>query len=188
MKIAIDIDGVLLNIMSTFLKIFNNRYCTSYKIEDVTNWEFFKDWNISEEEAFDIFYNIYQNTMDVPFIDEMAPEYLGKLHLAHEVYILSTRDPLYRSQVEKKLEFHKIKQNIQYIDLILIHNKPYDSKSSQEFDVFVDDNPHLAEAILKKKDKYLLLYDQPWNKSFLCKNNIIRVYNWKDIYETINVL
>ncbi|MFX1445753.1 MAG: hypothetical protein ACFFHV_20245 [Promethearchaeota archaeon] len=186
MKIAIDIDGVLLDIVVNFCKIFNKKHGTSYNKKDITNWEFFNNWNITEEEAFKIFFQIYENTMSVPFIDKNAPKYMEELNHSHEVYILSARTSQYRSQIIEKLNFHGIKKGEQYIALILVEHKPYASKQDYEFDIYVDDNPHLANAIKMMKDRYMLLYDQPWNKDFLCTNNVIRVYNWNDVYEQIN--
>ena len=48
------------------------------------------------------------------------------------------------------------------------------------------DNPNLVEPIKNKKERRLLLYDQPWNQNSVCKDNVIRVYNWKEVYETIS--
>ena len=66
-----------------------------------------------------------------------------------------------------------------------MYHKPYDLKINEPFDVYVDDNPNLANAIQKTDDKYLLLYDQPWNQKIDNTNKIIRVFNWKDIYTVL---
>jgi len=182
MKIAIDIDGVLLDIIIPYIEIFNQRYNTKYKKKDVSNWDFYKEWNINEDEAFEIFYEIYENTMSVPFIDEDAPIFINKLNNLHDLYILSARASEYRTQIIEKLNSHNIEKESHYIDLILVSHLPYDLKITQPFDIYVDDNPNLAKAIEKTDDKYLLLYDQPWNQKIENTNNIIRVFNWKDIY------
>ena len=70
MRISVDIDGVLLQIIDTYCEIYNSRYNTNYTKNDVTKWEFFKDWGIEQELAFNIFYEIYQDSSKVPFIDE----------------------------------------------------------------------------------------------------------------------
>jgi len=185
MKIAIDIDGVLLDIIISYIEIFNQKYNTEYKKKDVTNWDFYKEWNITEDEAFEIFYEIYENTMSVPFIDEEAPKFMSKLHKLHELYILSARASQYRAQIIEKLNFHNIKKDSHYNDLILVYHKPYDLKIKEPFNVYVDDNPNLAKAIQKTQDKYLLLYNQPWNQNIENTNNIIRVFNWKEIYTVL---
>jgi uncharacterized HAD superfamily protein len=187
MKIAIDIDGVLLDIIIPYCEKFNQKYNTEYKKKDVTNWDFYKEWNITEDEAFEFFYEIYENTMSVPFIDDDAPKFMSKLHKLHELYILSARASEYRNQIIEKLNFHNIKKDSHYNDIILVYHKPYDLKIHEPFDVYVDDNPNLAKAIHKTDDKYLLLYDQPWNQKIENTNNIIRVFNWKNIYSVLTM-
>ncbi len=181
MKIAIDIDGVLLDIMITYLKIFNNKYNTKYEKKDVTNWEFFKEWEVSEEEAFDIFYRIYQDSMLVPFIDNDAPEVMRKLRNYYDVFIVSARTPEYENSIIKKLNFHNIKKGVHYEDLILLHHKPNDIKLSLDFDIYVDDNPNLVEPIKRIVRKKLLLFDQPWNQDVAVYENVKRIFNWKDV-------
>lgn len=188
LRIAVDIDGVLLDLIVNFCNIFNKKHGTSYNKNDIKNWEFFHDWNISEEEAFEIFFEIYENTMSVPFIDETAPDYMEKLNKTHEVYILSARASEYRAQIIEKLNLHGIKKGDQYIDLILVQAKPYAFKQYHEFDVYVDDNPHLADAIQLIEERYLLLFNQPWNQDFICEKNIIRIHNWMEVYNTINFI
>jgi len=112
MKIAVDIDGVLLDLMVTFCEIFNQRYNTNYRKKDVISWEFFKDWNVSEKESYEIFYKIYENSSSVPFIDENAPVILKKLNNIHHVDIVSARTSKYRHQLIKKLHEHDIKKGI----------------------------------------------------------------------------
>ena len=185
MKVAVDIDGVLLDIIIPYIKKFNQKHNTDYTKKDVTNWDFYKEWNITEDDSFEIFYEIYENTMSVPFIDGDAPKFMKKLHTLHELYILSARAPQYRPQIFEKLNFHNIKKGSHYNDLMLVNHKPYDLKINEPFDVYVDDNPNLAQAIQKSQDKYLLLYNQPWNQNIENTNNIIRVFNWKGIYTVL---
>jgi len=186
MKIAVDVDGVLFDNIENFVTIFNRRYNTQYTKKDVTQWEFYLDWKISEEEFFEIFFKSYE--MSDIFIDSNAPKYMKELNLVHKVYIVSARTNQKPAQIVEKLEHYNIKTNIHYRDLILVANRPNDSKKHHHYDVYVDDNPNLAKAIKETKDRYLLLYDQPWNQSFECKDNIIRVYNWKEVYEIIQKL
>lgn len=188
MKIAVDIDGVLIDLMVEYCRIFNSIHGTSYKKDDVQNWEFFKDWRISEEEAFDIFNQIYEDSMPIPFIDDNAPAIMETLNLLHEVFIVSARESKYKAPIIRKLNFHDIKKNIHYRKLILLTHKPYDLKLSKHFDLYIDDNPNLVEPIKKVKNKILLLYDQPWNQNCLCENNVIRVYNWREVHKEINNL
>ncbi len=181
MKVACDIDGVLLDTVITFCELFNKKHGTSYQKSDVTSWEFFLDWNIPEEDIWDIFFQIYADSMSTPLQDNKAPEILKSLNSTYDVSIVSARTPQYRDAILEKLRFHGIMQGSHYNELVLLFHKPYDLKIDQDFEIFIDDNPKLAEAINKQKDKFLLLYDQPWNQEINETQNVIRVGNWTDI-------
>ena len=185
MKISVDVDGVLLEFVEKFCEIFNERYSTSYRKSDITRWEFFSDWNVSEEQCYEIFYEIYGDSMTIPLIDDKIPEYLEELNAMNKVDIVSARSSQYKSQLEKKLTFHGIKQGLHYRNLILVNSKPYDLKLTHDYDIYVDDNPNLVEPLKKKMRKYLLLFDQPWNQECKCEKNVIRVNNWKEVVEKI---
>ena len=181
MRIACDIDGVLLDTMITFCEHFNKKHGTSYQKSDVTNWEFFLDWSIPEDDIWDVFYQIYEDSMSTPFIDDQIPVIMKDLNQMHQVSIVSARTPEYRESILEKLQYHGILQGPHYNELVLLIHKPYDLKIKQDFDVFIDDNPKLAEAIKKQKKKILLLYDQPWNQEINDAENVIRVRNWTEI-------
>ena len=185
MKIAIDIDGVLLDIIITYCEIFNRRYSTSYQKKDITTWDFFNDLNMDEETFFKIFYEIYEDSRNVPFIDDDAPKIMKKLNERYDVDIVSARLPEYRSSILDKLDSHDVKEGIQYDELILLHHKPYDIKLKQNYDLYVDDNPNLVEPIKMMKNRTLLLFDQPWNQDSVCEDNVYRVYNWEEVQEKI---
>ena len=185
MKIAIDIDGVLLDIIVRYCEIFNKRYGTSYKKKDIKTWNFFSDWNIDEETAFKIFYEIYEDSQNVPFIDDKAPKIMKKLNERYDLDIVSARLPEYRSSIIEKLDSHDVKAGIQYTELILLHHRPYDIKLKQNYDLYVDDNPNLVEPIKLMKERTLLLYDQPWNQDSVCEDNVYRVHNWEEVQEKI---
>ena len=185
MKIAIDIDGVLLDIIITYCEIYNKRYGTNYKKNDVVKWDFFADWNMDEETGFKIFFEIYENSQDIPFIDEDAPKIMKKLNERYDLDIVSARVPEYRTSIVDKLDSHDIKRGIQYTELILLHHKPYDIKLKQNYDLYVDDNPNLVEPIKMMEDRILLLFDQPWNQNSVCEDNVYRVHNWKEVRDKI---
>ena len=188
MKIAVDINGVLFSVIDKFVEFFNEKHGTRYTKKDVTQWEFYTDWNSSEREFFELFYMAYENILDIPFIDDEASKYMKRLNTTHDVHILSALDTQYTPHVVEKLIYHGIEEGTQYRDLIIIQEKPWDLKLTHDFDLYVDDNPHLVEPIKQMTDRYLLLYDQPWNQESICEKNVIRVHNWKEVYETIIAL
>jgi len=188
MKIAVDINGVLIDNMENFVEIYNKLHNTQYKKKDITNWEFYSDWGFSDKEFFELFYKTYDNMNSIKFIDSNAPKIMKRLNKIHDVYLLSALDSLYESLLIEKLSNHNIKKDIQYKEVIIVPDRPWDLKAQHEFDVYIDDNPNLIEPIKKLKNRYLLLYDQPWNRKEVSEVNIIRVYNWKKIFKIIDKL
>ncbi|TFF90566.1 MAG: hypothetical protein EU548_02355 [Promethearchaeota archaeon] len=182
MKVAIDVDGVLLDLMVEFCDIFNERYGTTYTKEDVAHWEFFHDWNVTEEVVYEIFHEIYENSEVVPFIDRNAPEILESLHQNHLLDIVSARTFRFKVELKNALETHGIIKGVHYRNLVLVENKPYDLKLTLDYDIYVDDNPNLCIPIKKSSEKILLLYDQPWNQNVKASMNVLRVMNWKEIF------
>ncbi|MEJ2248542.1 MAG: hypothetical protein P8Y70_10810 [Candidatus Lokiarchaeota archaeon] len=188
MRVAIDVDGVLLDLMVEYCEIFNKKYNTSYSKEDVAHWEFFRDWNISEEAAYEIFHKIYENSQKVPFIDNDALKVLNSLYQNHYIDIVSARTFKFKRELRKALESHKVYRNVHYRNLILVSNKPYDIKLNLDYDIYVDDNPNLVNPITQFSKKFLLLYDQPWNQNAKNSKNVIRIKNWKEIETTFKQL
>lgn len=188
MKIAVDVDGVLLDIITPYINIYNQKFKSNFKKEDVQRWDFYIDWNLSEEEAFEIFYKIYNNAVSVSLIDNEAPVFLQKLNQDHQIDILSARTFKFKSQLREKLDTFNIKKGLHYQKLILVEAKPYDIKLQYNYDIYIDDNPHLVEKVKNKKKATLLLFDQPWNNDCICKDNVIRVKTWKEIYNKIMLI
>ncbi|TXT65591.1 MAG: putative NT5C domain containing protein [Promethearchaeota archaeon] len=190
MKIAVDVDGVLLDLMDTYCEVYNEQFETNYKKSDVTRWDFFEEWEIRERDAFEIFHKIYENSSDIPFIDEYALFVLKEINEIHHVDIVSARSEQYSVQLGDTLKSHGIIDGIHYQHLILVNEKPYDIKLRLNYDLYIDDNPHLAWAIKERTEIVLFLYDQPWNRNINEKNkkNIFRVKNWIDINREIKGL
>ncbi|MBD3194230.1 MAG: hypothetical protein GF317_04190 [Candidatus Lokiarchaeota archaeon] len=187
--LAVDVDGVLLDLMISYCELFNERYDTNYTKNDVISWEFFLDWNISEEKAFQIFYELYENSKDIPVIDKAVKVYLEDIY-KNKIFkpdIVSARKNEYKKPLVDALKLNGIIQGIHYEKLILVDNKPYNKKINFSYDIYIDDNPYLALSIKDYPEKVLLLYNQPWNRSIedSAIKNVIRVYSWKDVYHYI---
>jgi len=181
MKIAVDVDGVILAMIPKVCEIYNERFNTNYTKEDVRQWEFFKDWNISEESMYKIFDQVYEDSHTLSLVDENAPDVLKKLINKHNVDLVTARNLRFESELIKRLNSLNIKKGTHYENIIHVKAKPYDSKLTLNYDIIIDDNPNLIKAIREYKNKKLLLYDQPWNQNFQDKERVTRVYNWNQI-------
>jgi hypothetical protein len=185
MKISVDVDGVLFDIMILYCEIFNKRFNTNYNKNDVSQWDFFIEWNIEKETAFTIFREIYKSNIRTPLTDPNAPMILEKLNKTNKIDIVSARTEKFSQQLKIKLSAHGIEKGTHYDQLILVDDTPKDIKLHLNYDVYVDDNPFLAEAIKNVKNSTLLLYKQPWNRMIKSYKNIRKVNNWNEIYDYI---
>jgi len=185
MKIAVDVDGVLLDLMDRFCEVINREQRTKFSKDIITDWEFFYIFNISEQKAYEIFHLLYEKSDELPFIDTNAPYYLKSIKERHSIDIVSARDGKFKKELQKKLSSHGIKEGSHYENLILVESKPYDIKLKLNYDLFIDDNPNLVEPISQDGDRYLLLYSQPWNQHITTDKNVIRVDTWKEIFDFI---
>lgn len=184
MKIAVDVDEVLLNIIERFCVLFNSKYNTHITKKDIVQWEFYKDLNISESEAYEIFYEIYRD-LTISLVDKNSVDILKELSKKYHIDLVSSRSSQFKSYLIKNLENVNIRKDIHYNKIIMVKNKPYDLKLQYDYDIYIDDNPYLAEAIKSLPNKILFIYDQPWNQKCKTGKNIFRVNNWKDIHKKI---
>lgn len=181
MRISVDIDGVLLDLVGQVCNIYNNNYNAHYSNKDVVQWEFFRDWNLSEEKIYDIFTLAYQNSAYISLVDIKTPYILKELNGKYHVDLVTARDKKYENQLFKRLNTLNIKKGIQYENLIHVKTKPYDVKLGLNYDIYIDDNPYLTQHLELYENKTLLLYDQPWNRDVIKKINYIRVNDWNQI-------
>jgi len=189
MKIAVDVDGVILNSIQLFIRHYNQTHKTHYTKDDITQWDFFEDWNMSEKEFYSTFYMLYENEEAPPLIDDHIPEYLRKLNSTHKVDIVSARNPRFKRSLQQKLKKEGICQKEQYNNLIVVNEKPHNLKITLNYDIYIDDNLNLIPFLVAYPQKTLLLFHQPWNAHILLQSrNIIRVHNWLEVISYIKYL
>lgn len=182
MKIAVDLDGVIWDIMISFVNIYNEEYDKSLHVYDVNKWAFFTD----EE-----FNNVYPKTLEkideYPAIDDNICHYLFLLNGKHDVKILTHEANPVRV-LKKKLESFGIREGFEYLELIKQDFKEHPKKTDIKFDVYIDDCPLMIDDIKNYPDRILLLFEQPWNRDCEETSNVIRVKGWKDVMKKIKEL
>ncbi len=186
MKIAVDVDGVILDIMTPFSKMFNEKHGTHYSLNDMIKWDFFLDWDVSEKEFLEMFEKIFKNEVRAKLIDDAIPEIMKVLNQNHNIDLLTARENTYKRQLIDTLKKWGIIKSVHYNKLLMVGNTTQDIKLNYEYDVYIDDNPFLIKAISKKKYRHLLLFDQPWNQQSIKARNITRVYSWEEILEEVS--
>ena len=175
LKIGVDLDGVIWDIMNTFVDIYNKLYKEDNKVEDIDDWYYFP------QERWEVVYPLtLPRIMEYPILDPYIPTYLYLLNKIHDVSIITKeQNPI--GTMEAKLETLGIRKGREYNEIIKLEIK--DKKLDYPFNVFIDDYPGMAKDMDKYPEKILLFYDQPWNKKNIYKEsgNVLRVRNWKEI-------
>ncbi len=180
-KISVDVDSTLIDIMVSYCEIYNLDSNENKTKEDVEDWDFFEDWGLTVDEGKEIFGKIY--LQNVPVICEDVDFYLENIHSNHIVDIVTNREEKFRTVLIKKLQSMDILKEKHYRRLILVNSEI--EKLKLDYDIYIDDSPKLANLIFNYPTKLQYLIDQPWNKGINESPNIIRVYNWNEIYEKI---
>ncbi|MHA1408747.1 MAG: 5' nucleotidase, NT5C type [Candidatus Odinarchaeia archaeon] len=177
-KLAVDLDGVIWDFFSIILREYNRKYKTNIKIEDVDQWSYLPANKFDK-----IYKTVRKKKIDFQLINEEVPHYLYLLSHEYDVYIV-TKSLYDRHELIKMLNKKGIKKGEEYMNLIIVKN----NKADLDFDVFIDDCPYMINSIGRHKNKYLLLYDQPWNRYYKRTFNSFRVKDWSDVLFKLSVL
>ena len=180
LKIMVDLDGVIWDIMRVFLRIYNRIYNENVKYEDIDDWYYFP------KERFE---HVYPLTlpwiMEYPPLDEDICSYLFILNKKHDVNML-TKEANPVGILEEKLKTLDIIKGRHYGKIIRI--EVIDKKVNYEADIYIDDNPCMVKDMHEFPNRFLLFYDSPWNQKTRTSGNVIRVHTWKDILFYIDEL
>lgn len=182
LKIALDLDGVVWDIMSVFVDVYNKLYNENVKYESIDDWYFFP------QDRWDVVYPLtLPRIMEYTVIDEYISTYLYFLNKVHDVTVVTKeQNPI--GIMEDKLRTLDIVKGREYDKIIKLPVSG--NKLDLPFNVYIDDYPGMAKKMHQYPGKLLLFYDQPWNRknTYPCVGNVLRVKGWKDILSFIKTM
>ncbi|MGH4050920.1 MAG: 5' nucleotidase, NT5C type [Clostridium sp.] len=182
LNICIDIDGTITDAYF-WLNITNKYFNKNITEQEITQYYIHEVMGIKQEE-YDKFYE--ENKIEIHThqkIREDAQSVIKRLSSLHSIYFVTARD-----KSLTMLTYSYLKNNqIPYDDLFVLgsHHKVNKAKELN-CNVFVEDNYDNAVE-LSNAGFMVLLIDTGYNKKPL-NDNIVRVYNWEEIYSIINKL
>ena len=177
MKIALDVDGVLADIIHLWIENHNKQYNKSINKEDINQWDFWRKIGLDKYEFYRQLSNSWERWKDVPTTENDIASAVDRLHSLGRVDIVTARDKESTNYVINWLEHNGIKFN----DYVSVFDGR--DKAKLDYDVFIDDSPHNVERMASKGSN-VLLYDQPWNRE-VNSRKIIRI---KKLIESINII
>lgn len=180
-RIGVDLDGVLGNLLEAWLDLYNNDFHDSLIPEDITEWDIRK---FIKPEARDKMFSylddeyLYEN---VNLVDDYSVNVLKNFMDSHkyEVFIVTSCGNR-SNMIEAKINWLK-----KHFPFLKDRNFVFtDNKGVVAVDFLIDDYPLNLRTMNKMNpDCNLLLYDAPHNQT---SEGYFRVNNWKEVETVIN--
>lgn len=176
MKIALDVDGVLADVIKSWLN-YNNTFRSKISKQDITEWDFWKKFKINRFDFYTELSSCWKNWNSIPPTEENLSSITKNLSELGQVDIVTARERSTDSFVKSWLDHH----DISYENYVSVIDGPM--KADLDYDVFIDDSPLNAQKFLKQNKK-VFLYSQPWNKH-ISDEQIHRVSNLSETIKKI---
>ena len=178
MRIALDLDGVLADVLVPWIA-YNNTIRRTITKRDVTDWTFWKQLNIKPEQFYAELGACWRNWRSIPPTEPRLSYVTNHLSCLGRVDIVTAREPDTDSFVKKWLAHHEISYD-GYVSVAA-----GTMKADLDYDVFIDDSPVNAREFVRR-GKSVILYAQPWNKRI--QDRIPRVTNMAGALREVSLL
>ncbi|MCE9653439.1 MAG: hypothetical protein K8Q89_10385 [Nitrosarchaeum sp.] len=178
MKIALDVDGVLADVIESWL-IYSNKIRCSISKEEITNWDFWKKFKINRYDFYEELTSCWKNWDSIPPTENSLSIATQNLSNFGQVDIVTARELSTDSFVKNWLKLH----DITYQNYVSVIDGPM--KADLDYDVFIDDSPLNAIKFLERK-KNVFLYSQPWNQH-ISDQNIYRISTLSEAVEKLKL-
>ena len=191
MKIAVDIDDVLLDTMPVLLDFYNATYGKDIKYSDLQEYEYLGFMESNKEVFEDPFplFNKRENMFKVKPRQD-SQKYVHLLAKDHELIALTSRPKHIQQETEEQVRtfFPEIGE------IVFNHAKTESTEigtsERSKAEICKELNIHMLidDQLRYTNDSHfslkVLLMNQPWNQGET-PENVIRVQSWQEIYETI---
>lgn len=183
--IAIDIDGVIYDIIDHIVDL---ELSTHYKGYRPSSWECWNEFKITKSEFFQFYTKCW----------EIAGKYPDKVLAYTHQHAKKLFDTLhkdgYRIAIITKRSRKDVHNTLNYLESMKLHYDTFtvitdtQHKTSEYFDVIIDDYPYNLPVYnnLNGPERLGILVDQQWNKDYKLKTGQVRIYNLLDAIPLIH--
>lgn len=156
--VSLDVESVLADLTPIFLEKYNDKHGTSHTLHDVDTW----DW-VQTEVEFDEFMSLInelwrERTTDIPVGEPNLDESITALH-SHPQYTIDIVTG--RTGVEDEMQTWLHHNGITSYNEFISTNT---TKATLGYDYYIDDNPHLADALDTGQLQYLITARNPYTR------------------------
>ena len=157
LRIGLDLDGVLADVMSAWLELTNPGRLAPLSKSDMNGWDFWANHGIKKREFYAQLDACWDSWLSIPPTEPDLAHKTGMLSdMASSLDIVTARSLATNRHVKEWLSHYDIKYD-QYVSVASGW-----MKADLEYDVFIDDSP-INAAAFAKRGKKVVVYDQPWN-------------------------
>jgi len=176
LKIGLDVDGVLADVIHTWLD-YNNKIRKAISKEEISEWDFWGRYQIDKYDFYKELSLCWQTWHKIPSTEENLSTTTSTLSHVGEVDIVTAREESTHTYVKSWLSSQKItyKNYVGVLEGL--------EKTKLDYDIFIDDSPINAKSMLNA-GKTVILYTQPWNLNFN-DPRVKRIYTLKDAISII---
>lgn len=190
MRIAVDVDEVLADMLKAYLDNFSVRFKTSFSRSDFNLYSLSGILGVNEDFAkIDIHKFIYENGADISPV-EGADRFISLIAARHELVSITARQPSLRGPTEKWLETHfpGVFSGVYFTNGHSLNGEPTLSKAevarSCGAELLIDD--HLGNCVSCARDGIdSYLFSAPWNVHLDLPPKVERVFSWGDVYSRL---
>ena len=176
MRIALDVDGVLADVIHAWL-LYNNKVRTTILKQEISDWDFWKKYNINRFDFYEELSMCWKSWKDIPPTENNISSASREISTMGTVDIVTAREESTHDDVKKWLRMH----DISFENYVGVAEGT--EKARLDYDIFIDDSPINAKSMLER-GKSVILYNQPWNLHF-DDPRAKRIHELKDAVEII---
>lgn len=192
LNIAVDYDGCAARTSDFICELVNLMTCRNYTYKDIKSWDFWEKegWNKQFWKAYDFMDR--NGRLSIKPYDNHLFSSLSQLNLITKkpFDIVTANDNCAAPHIYKWMAYYNgygTNEAYSYPNFTVkcIGRKTAAEKLALDYQIYIDDNPNLAEAASKFPNKQILLANAPWNKHIKNSINIQRFESWKEVPELV---
>ena len=158
LKIGLDVDGVLADVIQTWIS-YNNKIRSPISKSEISEWDFWKKFQIDRFDFYKELSLCWKFWQNIPPTEKNLSKTTADLSTLGTVDIVTAREDSTHTQVKSWLKSIKIVYK-NYVGVL-----EGEEKTKLDYDIFIDDSPINARSMLGG-GKSVILYSQPWNLTF----------------------
>ncbi|HUB92842.1 MAG TPA: hypothetical protein VL945_02675 [Candidatus Saccharimonadales bacterium] len=175
--LGIDVDGVLADTVSGFLRETEARFGIKKVKEDITKYSAWDLFGMSKKDFDEMFRLVWENPEELGIEDRDIPAILDNLHGKFRIYITTAA-----AGSRERIEWWLNENRIPY-DRLLHFTANAEKHKAPDVDIYIDDYYGVVENAIACGKTGIMLR-QPWNDDFIRRNRdprLIVAYGWRDL-------